>query len=97
MFQLIWNNIGFDTIARFKTDLSTKAFVLLRLKNLALTGLTLGMYRPFARASEYAMKVNSLTLYLKGGIDAVTGQIVKQQSGGLGDAMADAVGIDMFG
>lgn len=96
MFQLIWNNIGLSHIARFRSDLRPWAYVRLRLKNLLFTVLTLGFYRAFARVSEYRMKVDSVTLHVKGGLDQLVGQLTKQQ-GGLGDALADAVGLDLIG
>ena len=96
MFQLVWNNIGDSRIARARTRLRTAAFVWLRVKNLLLTLLTLGLYRPFAVASEYAAKVDSVTLYVKGGTDQLVGELVKQQ-GAFGDAAADALGLDLIG
>jgi uncharacterized membrane protein YjgN (DUF898 family) len=63
---------------------------------MVLTLLTLGFYRPFAMVSEYRMKLESVTLHVKGGLDQLIGQLVRQQ-GGLGDAVADAVGLDLVG
>jgi uncharacterized membrane protein YjgN (DUF898 family) len=97
MFQLIWSNVGLSQVARFKCELKTRAFVMLRLINLLLTLLTLGLYRPFARVSEYRMKVQSVTLHVKGGLDQLVGQLAKQQQDGLGDALADAAGLDLIG
>lgn len=96
MFQLVWNNVGVGGIARFKCKLRTRRFVLLRIKNMLLTLLTLGFYRPFARVSEYRMKTESVTLHVKGGLDQLVGQLVRQQDG-VGDALADAVGLDLVG
>ena len=96
MFQLVWNNVGVSNIARFKCKLRTRQFVLLRLKNMLLTLLTLGFYRPFALVSEYRMKTESVTLHVKGGLDQLVGQLVRQQDG-IGDALADAVGLDLVG
>jgi uncharacterized membrane protein YjgN (DUF898 family) len=96
MFQLVWNNVGVSRIARFKCSLRTRAFVLLRLKNMLLTLLTLGFYRPFAMVSEYRMKMESVTMHVKGGLDQLVGQLARQQDG-LGDALADAVGLDLVG
>ncbi|MFN4031800.1 MAG: YjgN family protein [Acidovorax temperans] len=97
MFQLLWNNIGVSQIARFKCNLRAGRYVRLRLKNMVLTLLTLGFYRPFARVSEYRMKLESVTLHIKGGADQVAGVLVRQQEGGLGDALADAAGLDLIG
>jgi uncharacterized membrane protein YjgN (DUF898 family) len=97
MFQLIWSNVGLSQVARFKCALKTRSYVLLRLKNIVLTLLSLGLYRPFARVSEYRMKVESVTLHVKGGVDQLVGQLITQQKEGLGDALADAAGLDLIG
>ena len=97
MFQLMWNNIGVSQVARFKCHLKSGRYVGLRLKNMLLTLLTLGLYRPFARVSEYRMKCESVTLHVKGGVEQVAGTLVRQQQGGLGDALADAAGLDLIG
>ena len=97
MFQLMWSNVGVSQVARFKCQLGTGRYVLLRLKNMLLTLLTLGLYRPFARVSEYRMKFESVTLHIKGGVDQIAGILVRQQQGGLGDALADAAGLDLIG
>lgn len=97
LFQLVWNNVGFGQIARTRTSLRTGAYVWLRVKNVLLSFLTIGFYRPFAIASEYAAKVGSVTLYVKGGgIEQLEGEVVQQQ-GAFGDAAADAFGLDVIG
>jgi uncharacterized membrane protein YjgN (DUF898 family) len=96
MFQLVWNNVGVSTMARFKCKLRAKRYVWLRVMNMFLTLLTLGFYRPFAMVSEYRMKTESVTVHVKGGLDQLVGQLVRQQDG-LGDALADAVGLDLVG
>ena len=97
MFHLIWNNIGISQIARFKCTLSTRKFVMLRLKNMLFTMLTIGLYRPFARVSEYRMKFDSVTLYVKGSVDQLAGRLEQGQREGFGDALADAAGLDLIG
>jgi uncharacterized membrane protein YjgN (DUF898 family) len=96
MFRLIWSNVGLSQIARFKCDLQHWAFVRLRIKNILLTLLTLGFYRPFARISEYRMKADAVTLHVKGGLDQLVGELVRQQDA-LGDALADMAGLDIVG
>mgnify|MGYP003386177248 CR=1 FL=1 len=96
MFKLIWSNVGLSQIARFKCDLQHWAFVRLRIKNILLTLLTLGFYRPFARVSEYRMKADAVTLHIKGGLDQLVGELVRQQDA-LGDALADMAGLDIVG
>jgi uncharacterized membrane protein YjgN (DUF898 family) len=97
MFQLVWNNVGVSTIARFKCDLSAWRYVVLRIRNVLLTLFTLGLWRPFARVSEHRMKTQSVTLHVKGGLDQLMGRLTSQQGGGVGDALADAVGLDLVG
>jgi uncharacterized membrane protein YjgN (DUF898 family) len=96
MFQLVWNNVGFSQIARTRTSLRAGAYTWLRVKNMLLTLLTLGFYRPFARVSEYAAKVGSVTIYLKGDAEDLAGELVKQR-GAFGDAAADAIGLGLIG
>jgi uncharacterized membrane protein YjgN (DUF898 family) len=96
LFRLVWSNVGVSHIARFKCRLNTRRYMLLRVKNIVLSLATLGLYRPFARVSEYRMKTESVTLHVKGGVDQLAGELVAQQ-GGLGDAVADAVGLDLVG
>jgi uncharacterized membrane protein YjgN (DUF898 family) len=97
MFQLMWSNVGVSHVARFRCRLRTGRFVLLRIKNMLLTLLTLGLYRPFALVSEYRMKLESVTLHVKGGVDQIAGAMARQQQGALGDALADAAGLDLIG
>lgn len=97
MFQLMWNNIGVSDVARFKTDLRTASFVWLRIRNILLNMLTAGFYRPFARVAEYKMKTESVTLHVKGGLDRLVGTLEAQQKDGFGDAVADALGLDVIG
>ena len=97
MFQLMWSNVGVSQVARFKCQLGTGRYVLLRLKNMLLTMLTLGLYRRVGRVWEFRMKFESVTLHIKGGVDQIAGILVRQQQGGLGDALADAAGLDLIG
>ena len=83
-------------IARFKCDLRVGRYVLLRLRNMLLTLVTLGLFRPFAVVSEYRMKLESVTLHIKGGVDQVAGTLARQQTGGIGDALADAAGLELI-
>lgn len=97
LFRLTWNHTGVSGVARFKCRLRTGAFIALRVRNIVLTLLTLGLFRPFARVSEYRMKIQSVTVHVKGGVDQVAGRLVRQQAGGIGDALADAAGLDLIG
>lgn len=97
MFQLMWNNIGLGQVARFRSELRPAAFVWLRIRNILLNMITFGFYRPFARVAEYRMKAESVTLHIKGELDQLVGQMEAQQKEGFGDAVADALGLDLIG
>jgi uncharacterized membrane protein YjgN (DUF898 family) len=96
VFALVWSGVGLGRIARVHSTLDPWRFVRLRVTNTILTLLTLGLYRPFAKVSEYRMKTESVTVYVRGDLDALVDRLERVQ-GGLGDALADAVGLDLVG
>lgn len=96
VFRLVWNNIGVSHIARFKSRLRVRSYVFLRLRNVLLTILTLGFYRPFAMVREYRMRAESVSLHVKGGLDQLAGQLAREEQA-LGDAVAGAMGLDLVG
>jgi uncharacterized membrane protein YjgN (DUF898 family) len=95
-FAMVWDHAGLGNMARFTTTLTPWPFVRLRLKNVILTLITFGFWRPFALVAEYRMKLESVTLHVKGGLEPLVGHLVAQQ-GEFGDAIADAVGFDVVG
>lgn len=97
MFRLVWNNIGLGQVARFRCELRTGAFVWLRIKNILLGMITFGLYRPFARVAEYRMKAESVTLHVRGDLELLVGKLEAQEKEGFGDAVADALGLDLIG
>ena len=96
LFKLVWGNTGVSRVARFKCGLRVRSYVVLRVRNLLLTLLTLGFFRPFALVSEYRMKCESVTLHVKGSLDQLAGQLAREEEG-LGDAIAAAAGLDLVG
>ena len=94
VFRTIWSHAGLSDVARSKCELKTSAFVGLRTKNILLTLVTLGLYRPFAAVSEYRMKVESVRIYTRGNIDTLASKLARHKSA-LGDAAADMVGFDI--
>lgn len=96
LFALVWSGVGLGRIARVRSTLDPWRFVRLRVMNTILTLLTLGLYRPFAKVSEYRMKTESVTVYVRGDLDAIVGRLERVQ-GGLSDALADAVGLGLVG
>ena len=95
LFRTVWSNAGLSGMARSKCSLKVRAFVWLRAKNVVLTLLTVGFYRPFAAVSEYRMMIDSVRIYTRGDIDALAHLLGKGEKGGVGDAAADLAGFDL--
>jgi uncharacterized membrane protein YjgN (DUF898 family) len=95
LFRTVWSHAGLSNVARSKCSLRTRDFVMLRTKNVLLTLVTLGFYRPFAAVSEYRMKVDSVRIYTRGNIDALASALAQGNKSGLGDAAADLAGFDL--
>ena len=95
VFRTVWSHAGLSNMARSKCSLKTRAFVWLRAKNVLLTLVTLGLYRPFAVVNEYRMKIDSVQIYTRGNIDALAGVLAHGSRSGLGDAAADLAGFDL--
>jgi uncharacterized membrane protein YjgN (DUF898 family) len=95
VFRTVWSNAGLSNMARSKCNLNTRAFVWLRAKNVLLTLVTLGLYRPFAAVNEYRMKVDSVRIFTRGDINVLATQLERNHKNGLGDAAADLAGFDL--
>lgn len=79
---------------RLVSSLSARGFARLQLKNLALTLLTLGLYRPFAVVSAYRYRLDHLALDVDEGFDHVVSRVTAG-GGAAGDGAADFVGLDL--
>lgn len=79
---------------RFVSTLSARAFSRLQLKNLVLTLLTLGLYRPFAVVSAHRYRLAHIMLEVDEGFDHVLAD-VKPAGGAAGDGTADFLGVDL--
>lgn len=79
---------------RFVSTLRTWPYVRLQAKNMALTLLSLGLYRPFAVVSAYRYRLEHLALASEGGLDQVLAHAVRPQ-GAAGDGAADFFGFDL--
>jgi len=93
VFNLALRNTSFPGV-RLVSTMSARAFARLQLKNLALTLLTLGLYRPFAVVSAYRYRLAHLQLEAEGGFGHVVAQ-VGARSGAAGDGAADFLGVDL--
>jgi uncharacterized membrane protein YjgN (DUF898 family) len=79
---------------RFVSTLSASGFTRLQLKNLVLTLLSLGLYRPFAVVSAYRYRLDHLMLEVDEGFDHVLAD-VRPAGGAAGDGTADFLGVDL--
>jgi uncharacterized membrane protein YjgN (DUF898 family) len=80
--------------ARFVSTLPVRPYMRLQLKNMALTLLSLGLYRPFAVVSAYRYRMEHLALHCEGGIDHVLAS-AHAAHGAAGDGATDFFGIDL--
>jgi len=79
---------------RFVSTLSARRFGWLQLKNLFLTLITLGLYRPFAVVNVYRYRLAHMMLEVDEGFDHVLAE-VKPAGGAAGDGTADFLGVDL--
>ena len=80
--------------ARFVSTLRVWPYMRLQSKNMALTILSLGLYRPFAVVSAYRYRMEHLALDCDGGIDSILAGTHRPQ-GAVGDGATDFFGIDL--
>jgi uncharacterized membrane protein YjgN (DUF898 family) len=81
---------------RFVSTLSAGGFARLQVRNLLLTLLTFGLYRPFAVVSAYRYRLAHLMIEVEAALDF--DQVlatVKPTGGAAGDGTADFLGVDL--
>lgn len=93
VFNLCLARTSFPGV-RFVSTLRVWPYMRLQLKNMALTVLSLGLYRPFAVVSAYRYRIAHLTVECDGGIDHILAG-TRHHQGALGDGASDFFGIDL--
>lgn len=91
--NLAWSNTTFPGV-RIRSTLPARAFMKLQTKNVLLTLLTLGLYRPFAVVSVYRFRIAHVHIEVDGDIEAFATHVAKR-GGAAGDGAADGFGIDL--
>jgi len=91
--NLAWSNTTFPGV-RIRSTLPARAYMKLQTKNVLLTLLTLGLYRPFAVVSVYRFRLAHVEIEVDGDIEAFATHIAKR-GGAAGDGAADGFGIDL--
>ncbi|CAN7265176.1 YjgN family protein [Massilia sp. LjRoot122] len=91
--NLAWSNTAFPGI-RFRSTLPARAFMKLQTRNVLLTLLSLGLYRPFAVVNVYRFRLAHLHVEVDGDIEAACAHVATR-GGAAGDSVADGFGIDL--
>ena len=89
--NLVWGNTRSPRV-RFTSGLKARALCWLTAKNLLLTVITLGLYRPFAAVHTARLRLEAVRVHAFGDVD----QWVAGGAGTAGDASGDAAG-DLLG
>jgi len=92
--NLVWCKTG-SAALQFDSQLSARALAWLNLKNWVLTGVTLGLYRPFAAINTLQLRLSAMKVTVDADIDAWVAQAGAAQHDATGEAAGDFFGIDM--
>lgn len=92
--NLIWTGTGNRQI-RFKSHVPVWALARLMLKNTLLTGLTLGLYWPFAAVALARLKLEAVSVHTRMHPDDLVVSAQGRYQDAAGDMAADLLGIDV--
>jgi uncharacterized membrane protein YjgN (DUF898 family) len=92
--NLVWSATQAPQLS-FTSRLALGPYWKLTLKNLLLTGLTLGLYRPFAVIAAVAMRLQAMRLDLQGDLSEWQSAPTGAMQDATGDAAGDFFGIDI--
>lgn len=92
--NLVWNGTRSAELS-FESKLGFRALAWLTIKNLLLTLVTLGLYRPFAAVNTARLRLEAVSLRLDGDIDAWLARQEAADQDATGEAAGDFFGIDM--
>lgn len=92
--NLCWNHTRAPQL-QFNSALRAGALARLTLKNLALTALTLGLYRPFAVVQVHRLRLQAVTLQLPGDHTHWQAGTDVRPGSGSGEMSGDFFGIDL--
>ena len=106
MFALVWpyftvqlqNQVWNATVShrlQFESDLRFGPYMGLSALNFVLTLVTLGLYRPFAAVAAARMRLEAVSVQVRGDVDGWLARAQQQTEGATGDAAGDFFGIDL--
>ena len=92
--NLVWSRTSAPRV-RFTSSLGVRPLALLSLKNLLLTVLTLGLYRPFAVVATTRLRLQAVGIQTLGPVDSWVAGTVGGAGDAAGDAAGDLLGVDL--
>jgi uncharacterized membrane protein YjgN (DUF898 family) len=90
----VWNNTMFAGVS-FRSKVPAWGFIKLQTRNVFLTLLTLGLYRPFAVVNTYAYRLAHTELETETAFDNVVAGYSSNRGNASGDGAADMFGFDL--
>lgn len=94
IFRQVWDRVAVGDAVRLRCDLDTGAYTRLCLCNAMLCALTLGLWWPWAVVRQYRMRVESITVHVKGWLEDIATDLAHPPQA-LGDAVADLMGLEL--
>jgi uncharacterized membrane protein YjgN (DUF898 family) len=91
--NLMWNQTEFDGV-RFESNMEGWAFVKLQAKNVVLTLLSFGLYRPFAAVATYRYRLSRTTVVAMRGAGSIVAG-AGAAGNAAGDGAADLLDFDI--
>lgn len=92
--NLVWSRTSAPRV-RFASNLEVLPLARLGVKNLLLTVLTLGLYRPFAVVATTRMRLQAVSVETLGPVDSWVADTVGSAGDAAGDAAGDLLGVDL--
>lgn len=92
--NLVWGRTASRRL-RFASHLRAWPYMLLTTKNLLLTALTLGLYRPFAAVAATRMRLQAVSVHARGDLDQWVERATRRSADVTADAAGDFFGIDL--
>jgi len=90
----VWNHTSFPGVS-FRSSMGARRYIGLQTRNLILTVLTLGLYRPFAVVNTYAFRLEHAEVVTESSFDHVIANFASGRGNASGDGAADMFGFDL--
>jgi uncharacterized membrane protein YjgN (DUF898 family) len=92
--NLFWSRTG-NRFMRFRSELLPAGYTALVAKNLLLTVLTVGLYRPFAAVSQWRARMEAVSLVSRVDFEQLSQVLASGQTDAAGEMGADLLGLDL--